>query len=87
MKIELLPGAKLSPQTLLAQMLGDADKMAGVVVIPIWNNAEGERDTLSAHWSNMSLRDLCFALKFFHYQVDREITDAAELADAAEVAG
>jgi len=85
-KVELLPGAKCSPKTLLAQMLENADQMEAVVIVPVWKEDDGA-DSVSAHWSNMPFRTLTFALRWLGVRVDQAMVEDGEQLDLAEFNG
>lgn len=79
MKVVSLPGSNLSPKTLLAQLLEDADKMEGIAVVIAWKaDASGEDEdagTMSAYWSDMTLPLLALAQKFFGFQIDQRFAE------------
>lgn len=68
-KITRLPGAKLSPQVLLAKALEDA--IAGEfdkVMVVSWN-ADGS----GVSWSAMTLGDMAFGCKLLEHATMREL--------------
>jgi hypothetical protein len=55
-KIALLPGAKLTPEVLLARTADKLSRIKAVTVIIQWDD-----DTVACDWSSMKTSELCMA--------------------------
>lgn len=71
-KVELLPGITMTPRMLLAQVLGDADSLKGVLIVTVEKPREGETSPpMTLCLAGMSCAELAMATKI----IDREIDD------------
>ena len=75
-KIAALPNTKISPQTLLAQVMEDVDNIKSVVVILQYKD-----ESFDALWSAMSSSQLCLASFALTMDVQDHLNDTRTKAD------
>lgn len=70
-KIHQLPGARLTPDTVLHRTLTKLEHIESVAVVIMWKDG-----TFSTDWSQMKLSELCMAERILDLDVDKALEDA-----------
>ena len=80
MKIIRLPGTKLTPKVLLAQVLEDADYLESVVIIE-----KGKDGTMEVAWSRQGQQDIAFAIFILEQKLRCEMDNDSATAETEDV--